>query len=56
MTCHVFPKVKPISVIPLVSININPAPRKKNEMWLNLGLSETKFAAGLAGPDAKRTR
>src|SRR5271157_1420792 len=43
MTCQVFPKVSPISVIPLVSISMNPAPRKKNDKWLNCGASPKKF-------------
>ena len=43
ITCQVFPKVRPISVIPLVSININPTPRKKNDKWLNRGTSRKKF-------------
>src|SRR5262249_54316562 len=43
MTCHVFPNVRPNSVIPLVSTSMKPAPRKKNDRWLNRGDSVKKF-------------
>src|SRR5439155_20925473 len=39
ITCQVLPNVRPISVMPLVSISMNPTPRKKNGVWLSWTLS-----------------
>ena len=43
ITCQVLPNVSPISVMPLVSTSMKPAPRKKNDRWLKRGASPTKF-------------
>ena len=54
ITCQVFPKVRPSSVMALVSTSMKPAPRKKKTAWLVAGRSETKLA--VRSTDRARTR